>query len=508
MKKINFILLILLVLNSCTSLDTPSPQQGSLKSDSQRTPSATKPLVAFTHLSAEDKEFIDSLFNQVSNKSKDPIALDSIVRTSVMLGGMGMKLMAAFDLKVEKIANSNNPSEQDLNYLKNDIACQLWESSYVQHISQDKITYIQHLILQSKNEDLYKRFQSLFGSGKNDNPSRALAKANILRVLKWNHENYCQFIDCPKFEATQAVLDFPFDLYSDTDMANYYRQNKSKIGFYSNIRDAKDDESGSCFDYPQKRKPNQTQDGTYNWQTRSHTGRELKQNEFIVTYDDGPHADYTQKIAESWKNSGYTLPTFFWLTKNVILYPHIAVKLLDNNFPIGLHSYSHADLGNLSAAASLAKLNSVNKKNYASELKNMTDSKFPSWRSEKLKYEIVTAKSDYENVINRLDPSKNFKIKNFRLPFGSGLKSEEIGKLLYKTDMEHFFWAIDSLDWNDKNPLTIKERVLNQMAISKKGIILFHDIHKQSTLATIELINHFKSNTQLKVLSINDISKH
>ncbi len=94
------------------------------------------------------------------------------------------------------------------------------------------------------------------------------------------------------------------------------------------------------------------------------------------------------------------------------------------------------------------------------------------------------------------------------MPFGSGLKSEEIGKLLYKTDMEHFFWAIDSLDWNDKNPLTIKERVLNQMAISKKGIILFHDIHKQSTLATIELINHFKSNTQLKVLSINDISKH
>lgn len=496
-------------LNSAPELNSSNRKEVNLISEvtveKARTPSAAGN--SYAHLSAEDKTFIDGIFNDIINKIKDPVAFDSIARTAVMLGSMGMKLMAAFDLKIEKLANSPQPTEKDLNYIKTDITCQLWESSVIQHRTQDKVTYLQTLLLQNKNEELYKRFLNLFISGKNDKPGLALAKANILRVIQWNHENYCRFVSCPSFQVSQTSHDFPFDLFSDIEMANYYKKNKTKIGFYENLKTAKDELIGSCFDYPNKRKPNQNQDKDYNWQKRSHTGRELKEHEFIVTYDDGPHAEYTQKIADSWAKSGFKLPTFFWLTKNIIAYPQIAMNLLTNNFPIGLHSYTHADLGNLSSAANIAKLNSVNKKNFAGELKKVTDATFNSWRNGKLKNEIVTAKSEYEAIINKYEPGRNFKIKHFRLPFGSGMKNPEIGKLLEQTNMEHYFWAIDSLDWNDKNPLTIKERVLTQMTINKKGIILFHDIHKQSSLATIELINHFKDNSNLKVVSINDLNK-
>lgn len=227
-----FILLSALIVVSCktfTKDDTDKSKNLTADSGSIRTPSSQNESDFIQHLDATDVNFIKSLYKDVKEKTKDEIALDSIVRTSVMLGGMGMKLMAAFDLKIEKIAAKDQPSEKDLDYIKNDITCQLWESSFVQHISQDKINLIQNLILRDSNADLYKRFLMLFGSGGNDNPSRALAKANILRVLKWNHERFCQLVTCPPFDASKESLSFPFDLFSDAEMAKYYRTHKSKM---------------------------------------------------------------------------------------------------------------------------------------------------------------------------------------------------------------------------------------------------------------------------------------
>src|SRR5947208_11263273 len=42
---------------------------------------------------------------------------------------------------------------------------------------------------------------------------------------------------------------------------------------------------------------------------------------------------------------------------------------------------------------------------------------------------------------------------------------------------------VDSLDWTDPIPESIAMRVLHQLTQRQKGVILFHDIHKQSVLA-------------------------
>ena len=49
-------------------------------------------------------------------------------------------------------------------------------------------------------------------------------------------------------------------------------------------------------------------------------------------------------------------------------------------------------------------------------------------------------------------------------------------------------WNIDSLDWADPIPESIAMRVLHELAQKQKGIILFHDIHKQSVLALTPVI--------------------
>jgi hypothetical protein len=49
-----------------------------------------------------------------------------------------------------------------------------------------------------------------------------------------------------------------------------------------------------------------------------------------------------------------------------------------------------------------------------------------------------------EKVVKDWDKTSDFKIKQFRLPFGSGMKNDYIGSLLKQTDMDHYFWVVDS----------------------------------------------------------------
>ena len=58
--------------------------------------------------------------------------------------------------------------------------------------------------------------------------------------------------------------------------------------------------------------------------------------------------------------------------------------------------------------------------------------------------------------------------------------------------MVHVFWNVDTLDWQDKNPQSILARTLKQMSAYKGGVILFHDIHSQSVIASNLLMAHMK----------------
>ena len=134
---------------------------------------------------------------------------------------------------------------------------------------------------------------------------------------------------------------------------------------------------------------------------------------------------------------------------------------------IALHSYTHLDLNKQSPA--------------------------------KLEYEITKAKKDLESLLD-------VETKTFRLPFGSGMRNSNLRTVIARNKYIHIFWNIDTLDWKDKNPASIQARVEKQMKLTPKnsGIILYHDIHNQSVIASAMTMDYLLDNGH-KICTVEEV---
>ena len=75
--------------------------------------------------------------------------------------------------------------------------------------------------------------------------------------------------------------------------------------------------------------------------TISHGSREEKC--IALTFDDGPHPRYTERILEILKKYDVKA-TFFMIGSNVEQYPEIAAKVAKEGHEIGSHTYSHPQM--------------------------------------------------------------------------------------------------------------------------------------------------------------------
>ena len=57
----------------------------------------------------------------------------------------------------------------------------------------------------------------------------------------------------------------------------------------------------------------------------------------------------------------------------------------------------------------------------------------------------------------------------------------------------HVFWNVDTLDWQDRNPTTVYQRTMKQVNQQGRGVILFHDIHSQTVIASARVMDDLKS---------------
>lgn len=181
------------------------------------------------------------------------------------------------------------------------------------------------------------------------------------------------------------------------------------------------------------------------------TGRSFPANTWSLTYDDGPAKTTDQVLTNLTERK---IPaTFFVLAKQVEAYPNTAKKLKDAGMDIASHSYTHAQL---------TKVGPI-----------------------QLEKEIGTSKKVIEDKLGTT-------VKLFRLPYGAGVSVSTVRAKIAAHNMVHVFWTVDTLDWQDKNPQSIMARTLKQMNGSAKnsGIVLFHDIHPQSVIASTLLMDH------------------
>ncbi|MCL6415098.1 polysaccharide deacetylase family protein [Aestuariirhabdus sp. Z084] len=190
-------------------------------------------------------------------------------------------------------------------------------------------------------------------------------------------------------------------------------------------------------------------------------GNGLPKKTVVLTFDDGPHRLRTAKILDTLKTyevKGY----FFAVGKNLgsvttdangqsratLNKRNLKVidRILDEGHILANHSFSHAELTKLETERQIAELYKTN--------------------------ELIKASTGFENRL-------------FRPPYGS--KNKALESIVAEQSMASIMWNVDSMDWADPIPESIAQRTLELLNKKQRGVLLFHDIHKQ-TVAALPLI--------------------
>ncbi|WP_160719382.1 polysaccharide deacetylase family protein [Isachenkonia alkalipeptolytica] len=149
-----------------------------------------------------------------------------------------------------------------------------------------------------------------------------------------------------------------------------------------------------------------------------------------LTFDDGPHSQYTPEILEILDRYD-AKATFFMLGNRVEFYPDLVREVFDRGHEIGNHTYDHKDLTAMGAEA--------------------------------IQNEVGKASLAIEEIIGR-------KPKILRPPYGAFNEAVE-----NSVQIPLILWTVDTLDWKHKDPQKILESVKSD--VEEDSIILMHDIH-------------------------------
>src|SRR5579883_1794658 len=194
---------------------------------------------------------------------------------------------------------------------------------------------------------------------------------------------------------------------------------------------------------------------------REFFGTDFATKSVALTFDDGPHPRYTDQVLALLRKYGIRA-TFFELGTNLGTVSEtgeatlsknaeIARKVLADGHTIANHSFSHPVLPKLPEAQ---------------------------------------RQREIERTTQLLTLVAGHRPELFRAPYGA--RNQQILDEITADGMRSVMWNIDSLDWADPIPESIVMRVLHELNQRQKGIILFHDIHKQSVMALSPVIEELQ----------------
>lgn len=185
-------------------------------------------------------------------------------------------------------------------------------------------------------------------------------------------------------------------------------------------------------------------------------GNSIPDKTVVLTFDDGPHFRNTPKILDILK-AHQVNAYFFSVGKNLGTVADqnaklgknepIAMRIVKEKHILANHSYTHTILTKLDKKLRSDEINKTNL------------------------------------LLTKASGSKN---KLFRPPFGS--TDHDLDMLTMQDGMVSVMWNIDSMDWADPIPESIVDRTMRELDKHKKGILLFHDIHKQTVDALPDIL--------------------
>ncbi|MBS6160549.1 MAG: polysaccharide deacetylase family protein [Firmicutes bacterium] len=164
-----------------------------------------------------------------------------------------------------------------------------------------------------------------------------------------------------------------------------------------------------------------------------------------LTFDDGPHAFYTEMLLDGLKERGICA-TFFLIGKNIEGNEEIVQRMQKEGHLIGNHTYHHVNLKELSQKE---------------------------------------AKQEIQKAGNKIYESTGICTAFVRPPFGEWKKNLDLDMTMIPVS-----WNIDSLDWTTENTEKIIKRVVKD--VEEDDIILMHDIYKTSVEAALQIVDILK----------------
>ena len=179
-----------------------------------------------------------------------------------------------------------------------------------------------------------------------------------------------------------------------------------------------------------------------------HTSRTVTSGEMkmvALTFDDGPNPDHTKDLLAGLKERGVKV-TFFLLGAECEKYPEIVKEIHEDGHLIGVHSYEHVNLSNLTDEAAIEQVDKTNE------------------------------------IIRKLTDTS---CEYIRPPYGCWKCN-----LDYETKMIEVLWDVDPLDWKTDNSSVIAKRVMDK--VQENDIILLHDASESSVNAAFQIIDELQ----------------
>ncbi len=176
-----------------------------------------------------------------------------------------------------------------------------------------------------------------------------------------------------------------------------------------------------------------------------HSNKSIKENQVAITFDDGPHPEFTPKALELLKKHN-AKATFFCIGKYIEAYPEVFNDILEQGHTVGNHTYSHGN-------------------NFGF-----------------LKTENVIKELQQTNKI--VKDSKGLTMKLYRPAFA--VTNPRIKKAIIATQLQPIGWRVRSLDTTSRTAEAIFKRTTKNL--SKGDVILLHDTSSKSIVVLERLL--------------------
>lgn len=189
-----------------------------------------------------------------------------------------------------------------------------------------------------------------------------------------------------------------------------------------------------------------------------HGSEDIKQ--VAITFDDGPYL-LTEKYIEILK--AYDIrATFFLIGVQVEKYPDDAKMIIDNGYEIGIHSYNHKKLTNMSI--------------------------------DSIETDLIKSLETIEKIARETD------IRFFRPPFGSF--NDSVIETAKKHNLTTVLWCVDPQDWQKDDSEQIARHVIEKA--NNGAIILLHE-GRQGTLEALPRIIEGLWKKGFEIVSLSEL---